>query len=214
VTPRRSARFAVGLLAGLACREPTLPPNHTPAYAFDYFGDVFRWPQDRIPVRYYADPRGAMRAYVTRALDLWERQFLYGEFRAVLVSDSTRADVIVTWTDSVPPDVPPDEGAPVKACGGTTTPDFDISGTALSGPIHTSLTVLASAATPAQLAACMRRTVVHELGHTLGIFQEAPDPDTLYIMYFTPLVSAPADGDRRTVEVLYHTTPTIAPPPR
>jgi predicted Zn-dependent protease len=214
VTPRRTARFAVPvvLLAGLACREPTLPPDHTPAYGFDYSGDVFRWPQNRLPVRYYADPRGAMRAYVARALDLWERQFLYGEFRAVSVSDSTQADVIVTWTDSVPPDVPPDEGTPVKACGGSTVLDFDTAGTALTGPMHTSLAVLASAATPAQLAACMRRTVVHELGHTLGLFQEASD--SLFIMNFTPWVTAPADGDRRTVEVLYHTAPTIAPPPR
>jgi len=199
-------------IAALACREPTLPPNHTPAYGFDYFGDVFRWPNDRLPVRYYADPRGAMRAYVSRALDLWERQFLYGEFRAVLVTDSTQADVIVTWTDSVPPDVPPDEGMPVKACGGSTSPDFDSSGTALADPLHVSLDVLASPATPAQLAACMRRTVVHELGHTLGLFQEASD--SLFIMNFTPWVKAPADGDRRTVEVLYHTVPTIAPPPR
>ena len=199
-------------VAGVACHEPTLPPNHTPAYAFDYFGDVFHWPQDRLSVRFFADTRGAMRTYVQRGVNLWEQQFLYGEFRGVLVPDSTHADVIVVWADSVPPDVPPDEGAPIKACVGTTTPEFDVSGVALAGPIHTSLAVLMSSATPAQLAACMRRTVLHELGHTLGLFQEASD--SLLIMNFTPWVSAPADGDRRTVEVLYHTPPTIAPPPR
>ena len=139
---------------------------------------------------------------------------MYGEFRGALVSDSLHADIIVTWTDSVPPNVPPDPGAPVKACGGSTIPDFDSTGTRLVGPFHTSLSVLASGATPAQLAACMQRTVVHELGHGLGLFQEAPAPDTTFIMYFTPLVTAPADGDRRTIEVLYHTPPTIAPPPK
>jgi predicted Zn-dependent protease len=197
---------------GLACHEPTLPPNHTATYGFDLSGDIFRWPADRLPVRFFADPRGAMRADVQRAIDLWQRQFLYGEFRGVLVSDSTQADVIVVWADSVPTDVPPDEGPPVRACGGSTIPDFSVLGDALAGPFHTYLVVLASPATPAQLAACMRRTVVHELGHTLGLFQEASD--SLLIMNFTPWVSAPGDGDRRTIEVLYHTAPTVAPPPR
>lgn len=199
--------------ATLACHEPTLPPNHAPAYAFDYFGDVFHWPEDRLSVRFFADTRGAMLTYVQRGVDLWQQAFLYGEFRGVLVADSTRADVIVVWADSVPPDVQPDEGAPIRACVGTTTPVFDASGAALAGPIHTSLAVLTSSATPAQLAACMRRTVVHELGHSLGLFREAPD-SVPAIMNSPPLVSAPTDNDRRTVEVLYHTPPTIAPPPR
>jgi predicted Zn-dependent protease len=209
----RRLPFAAAFAAGsLACHEPTLPPNHTPAYGFDLSGAVFHWPEERLPVRFYADPRGAMRTYVGNAINLWQRQFLYGEFRGVLVADSGHADVIVVWTDSVPPDVPPDAGTPVRACSGSTIPDFTPVGDALASPIHSSLQVLASAATPAQLAACMRRTVVHELGHALGLFQNASD--SLLIMNYTPWVSAPGDGDRRTVEVLYHTPPTIAPPPR
>jgi hypothetical protein len=38
--------------------------------------------------------------------------------------------------------------------------------------------------------------------------------DTADIMYAFPRVTAPSEGDRRTVEVLYHTMPTIAPRPR
>jgi len=204
--------LALALAALAACSDITLPPNHAPAYGFDLSGDVFHWPVSRLPVRYFADTSGPMRAYVQRALDLWERQFLYGEFRAQLVDDSTTADVIVVWETTVPPDVPPDTGPPVEACGGNTPPTFDSSGTALAAPLHTFLKVLASSATPGQLAACMQRTVVHELGHTLGLWQHASD--SLAIMNFTPWVSVPSDKDRRTVEYLYHVTPTIAPPPR
>jgi len=53
---------------------------------------------------------------------------------------------------------------------------------------------------------------VHELGHTLGLFQESPD--TLAIMFSPPAVSEPAAIDRRTVQVLYHTAATLSPPPR
>jgi len=200
------------LLALAACSDINPPPDHTPAYGYDLSGDIFHWPASRLPVRYFADTRGPMRSYVQRAIGLWEDQFLYGEFRGTLVSDSAQADVIVVWADSVPADVPPDNGTPVKACGGSTVLTFDGTGTALAGPIRTSLTVLIVGATPAQLAACMQRTVVHELGHTLGLWQEASD--SLVIMNFTPWVPVPSDKDRRTVEYLYHVTPTIAPPPR
>ena len=206
---KRLAVVAALVVAG--CSDINPPPDHTPAYPFDLSGDVFHWPLNRLPVRYFADTRGPMRAYVERAVGLWEDQFLYGEFRGVLVSDSGQADVIVVWTGGVPPDVPPDPGPPVKACGGTTFLTFDGSGTALAGPIHTELNTLMGSATPAQLAACMQRQVVHELGHTLGLWAEAND--SLVIMNFTPWVPVPSDKDRRTVEYLYHVTPTIAPPP-
>ena len=204
--------LALALAALAGCSDITLPPNHAPAYPFDISGDVFHWPLDRLPVRYFADTRGAMRAYVRRALGLWESQFLYGEFRGGLVDDSTAADVIVVWESTVPPDLPPDPGPPVETCNGRTELLFDGSGTALAGPLHTYLTVLASSATPAQLAACMQRTVVHELGHTLGL-PHAPD-SVVAIMNVTPLLATPNANDRRTVEYLYHVTPTIAPPPR
>jgi hypothetical protein len=208
---RRALPICVALIAA-ACNEPTLPPNHTPAYAFDTNGDVFHWPSDRLPVRFWADPRSSLRSYVLRGVDLWTDQFLYGEFRGTLVSDSTRADVIVVWSGAVPPDATPDEGTPVEACGGSTIPDFNPAGNSLTGPLHIYLNTLAGTFTPGQIAACIRRTAVHELGHSLGLFRHAAD--SLLIMNGTPWISVPAAGDRRTVEVLYHTSPTIAPPPR
>lgn len=203
----------LALLAAVACTEPLLPTRLN-TYAFtSILGDVFHWPADRLPVRYYADPRGALRGYVAQAIQTWGEQLLYGEFSGEMVSDSTQADVIVLWTDSVPPDVPPDQGPPVKACGGNTQASTDTTGTRLDGPIHTQLSVLTGTVfTPAQVAACMERTTLHEVGHTLGLL--AHSADTLDIMNFTPTVRAPSTADRWTVQKLYHTTPTIAPAPR
>jgi len=196
-----------------ACVDPMVP-SHTPIYAFaDAFGDVFHWPPDRLPVRFHADTRGNMHALVANAVNEWERQFLYGEFRGVLVDDSTTADVIVRWADSVPPSAEPDAGPPVDACGGVTQGILDSTGQAFAEPFRTEISILTGTAyTPAQVQACVGRVAIHELGHSLGVLREATD--TQAIMYVTPRVRAPSAIDRRTVEVLYHTPATLSPPPR
>jgi len=210
VPDRALVAMALAALAAAACTEPFVPsrPN---TYAFTGpLGEIFHWPADRLPVRFYADPRGALSGYVSQAVATWQVQLLYGEFSGEMVSDSTQADVIVTWADSVPPDVPPDQGPPVKACGGVTQASTDTTGVRLDGPLHTQLTVLLGTVfTASQLAACMQRTTLHEIGHTLGLFGESAD--TQDIMYITPRVTTPSDADRWTVQKLYHTTPNIAP---
>jgi predicted Zn-dependent protease len=205
----RGILVAALLVAG--CVSPDAP-DHTIGYQFkDAFGDVFNWPTARVPVRYWADPRGDMAARVQRAIGVWQNQFMYGEYRGVLVSDSTHADVIVQWSDSVPPEVTPDNGPPVKACGGLTAPDSLI-GPQLFGAFHTSITILLVSATAGQVEACVRRTLIHELGHSLGLFPESPDSTD--IMYVTPFVSLPSRADMITVQVLYHTPPNVLPPQR
>lgn len=205
---------ALGCSLNTGCLEPAVP-NHAPAYPFsDAFGDVFHWPTDRLPVRFYADPRGSLRIHVASAVDAWERQFLYGEFRGVMVDDSTAADVLVRWADSVPPNAPPDAGPPVRACGGLTQGFLDSTGAAFAEPFRTQLQILTGTVfTAGQLQACLQRTTIHEMGHALGLFQESPD-SLRDIMASPPRVNQPSAGDRRTVETLYHTTPTIGPPPR
>ena len=197
----------------LACFGPEVP-NHDPTYPFaDQFGDVFHWPTDRLPVRFYAEPRGNLRALLGAAVDAWQRQFLYGEFRGTMVDDSTQADVVVRWADSVPPDAPPDNGPPVKACGGVTQGVLDSSGIAFAGPFETQIQILTGTVFSAgQVQACVARTTIHEMGHALGLLQESPD-SLRDIMATTPKVNQPSEGDRRTVEALYHTPSTLGPYP-
>jgi Matrixin len=205
-------------LAAAACNDPAIPTRSF-VYSFadtfivgiDTTIDLFRWPEYRLPVRFWADPRSNMRFLVERAIRVWESQFLYNEFRGELVSDSNRADVIVTWADSVPPDVPPDT-TPPNSCTGNTILDIDDSAHTLSGPIHVSLTLLAVSATPARVQGCMRRIAIHEIGHALGLLRHSPFPED--IMSGSPdATNLPSPFDRRTIETLYHMTPTIGPPP-
>lgn len=193
----------------LGCSEIATPVR-APRYLFEIGGDVFHWPGDRLPVRYFADPRGTMTSLVREGLATWEIQFLYGEFRGMLVTDSIAADVIVRWQDSVPRDVPPDTAGALGACDGVTTYQIDTTST-MEGPIHVAL-LLRPGFTTAQIAACVHRVVAHELGHTLGILTHSPAPTDL--MFDTPGTQIPTHRDRNTVQVLYHTTSTIAPPPR
>lgn len=210
----RAPRLAhIGCLFAVACAEPTVP-RRVPTYGFtDPTGNVFHWPADRLPVRFYADPRGELRALLVDAVASWERQFLYAEFRGVLVDDSSAADVIVRWADSIPPRADPDLGPPVTACGGVTQGFLDSTGTAFAGPIETQLSVFtATVYSPGQVWACLQRVTVHEVGHTLGLLQHSPDSRD--VMAAPPTVGQPSSGDRQTVETLYHSDPTIGPPPR
>ena len=205
-------RALVGLALLAACADPTLPARPD-RYAFDDgFGEVFRWPASHLPVRYYADDRGPMRTLVTQGLTDWEAQFLYGEWRGALVADSNDADVVVRWGGAVPADVPPDNGAPVFACSGLTQIVIDSASNAVERPIRVTANDLVSGATPQQLIACYARVVTHELGHTLGVLQHSAQSADL--MAAQPTVRRPSTRDRLTVEVLYHTTPTIGAPPR
>ena len=197
------------LLVALGCSE-ILTPSRTPRYLSDLAGEVFRWPSDRLPVRYFADTRGMMPELVRTSLEVWEAQFLYGEFKGATVTDSTAADVIVIWQDSIPPNVPPDTAGALGACDGVTSFVIDSTG-AMTEPIRVQLRVRLGFTEP-QVAACMERVAAHELGHTLGILTHSPA--TTDLMYGTPATKTPTNRDRNTAQVLYHTTPTITPPPR
>jgi predicted Zn-dependent protease len=220
MTPRCAIALAGALALG-ACNDPAIP-GRAGTYAFadtviigvDTTVTLFRWPATRLPVRFWADPRGNMRFLVERAIAVWQDQFLYGELRGVVVTDSSRADVLVRWRDSVPPDVPPDTTPAPNGCGGVTTFDYDSAGLALAGPVHVALTVLTggSPASPGQLQACVRRVSIHELGHSLGLLRHSLVPQD--IMYAAPMVDYPSPFDRSSVEMLYHSRPTVQPPPQ
>jgi hypothetical protein len=186
------------------------------SYGFALGGDstlVFHWPADRMPIRYYAEPTGALYTNVLASLTTWVNAFHCQETSFQLVTDSSRAEVIVRQVATLPPT---DAGSvvlaadSVGACGGRTDGSFDSTKT-LTGPLRTYVAPLGVGDTAA-LAACYRMVTTHELGHTLGLFAHSPNAADL--MYPTPRRSTPSPDDRYTLQRLYHTTPTIRPAPR
>jgi predicted Zn-dependent protease len=214
---RRLALLGLWAAATLvACSDPATPDreclNCYYSFADTFPPDtlVFHWPATRLPVRFWADPRGPMPRLVSYAIAAWQAQFLYGEFMGVVVNDSSHADVVVTWQGTVPSDTAQPDTSTAPACSGATTNPELFSDTSVH-VLQISVDVKAGYTDPA-IAACVRRVTIHEMGHSLGLVRHSPY--TLDIMNAVPVVNWPSAEDRRTVEVLYHTTPTIVPRPR
>ncbi len=200
----------------VACSDPATPDREC-AVCYYSFADtfppdtfIFHWPANRLPVRFWADTRGPMSRLVRYGIAAWQAQFLYGEFRGVVVPDSSHADVIVTWQGTVPSDTAQPDSSTSPACSGVTTNPEQFSDSSVN-VLQVSIDVKA-AYSDAAIAACVRRVTMHELGHALGLVRHSPY--TFDLMNGIPVVSWPSVEDRRTVEVLYHTPATIVPPPR
>ena len=165
---------------------------------------AFAWPTASQPLRIWAQDSLGLVAHTTAAIQTWQAQFLYGEFRGVMVSDSTGADIIVVAGQAP-------AGGPVlpsmaRQCQGATDVSVDPLTFILSPPMHIYIELRFAPDAPG-VDACLDLTTAHELGHALGIFQHSPDPDDL--MYADPIVSVPSARDRNTAERAYHTPTTI-----
>jgi predicted Zn-dependent protease len=210
--PRASHLVALALAAA-GCDVATAP-SRGPAYAFDLqtSGLVFHWPASRLPVRYWVNPTaGPVARYVETGLRVWESQFLYGEFTGVLVTDSSRADVLITVTGPTPPDVPLSDADPVDACGGETRDEYSTDDFTLLGPFRVTINWDRNHS-DTDVANCLLRVTAHEIGHSMGLLSESPGP--LDLMNTAPKVTVPSADDRATVTALYHTTPSLFPPVR
>ncbi len=209
---RSVAALAALLLLG-ACDSPNAP-DRSSFYDFRLSPSdpVFHWPATALPVRFYADQVGALPEYVALGVRMWERQFLYGEFRGELVSDSADADVILSLQGSAPPDGPLTDDPPVTSCTGVTSvpPTTELGSGQL---VYTERFQVQlqwfSRGSPSDIANCLARVTAHEIGHTLGVFNHSPTPDDL--MARSPTAREPTARDRATVQILYHVRSDILP---
>lgn len=162
----------------------------------------FHWSHDEQPVRIWVEDAFGLPAHMTRAIDVWESAFLYGELDATVVSDSASADVIVRAG------TPEDKLQRLRLhsarpeCAGVTDLDVDVATHELRLPIRVFVDPRSLPDDPG-IEPCLALTSIHELGHAIGIFAHSEDPDD--IMYTDPEVDLPSDRDIATAEAAYHT---------
>jgi predicted Zn-dependent protease len=205
------------LVVGAACHDSVgvgacFEPNVS-GYQYSLASDtgfVFRWPGAYMPVRVYAEPVGELQANTVAAMQLWANAFRCGELSLVTVTDSTQADIIVRNPLTLPLAATAVVMAAdsVGACRGVT--QFDTASTALSGPMRAFVAPVS--ADPVAVAGCYHFVTAHELGHALGLLSHSPDTGDL--MFPLPRHRVLTANDRVTIQMLYHATPTIGPPPR
>lgn len=197
-------------------------PALTDAYEYRCFADVatgeciggtdtltFHWPRELLPVRVWVADDSPVRPYVTTAIDRWQHAFLYGEFRATLVADSSIADIIVLNAPS------PDGGAllrhpPLHAragqCNGETIPDIDAGTNTLTLPIRLYMYATVSEIEPG-IATCYSITMTHEMGHAIGLLAHSPSDGD--VMFANPVFDGISDRDRQTAVTVYHVPSTL-----
>lgn len=205
---RRLALFAIAPLAAalLSCGEIGAPTRadiyewriiETP----DTF--AFHWPRESLPVRIWVQDIYELPQHTQAAIDGWKSGFLYREWDAELVSDSSTADVIVLSDFPLGPTI---LLARVAECEGYTDLALDTETGVLTLPIRIYAVPRFDPDLPATRA-CFGIVMYHEIGHALGIFRHSPDADD--IMYFNPTTATPTQRDFQTAEVLYHARTTV-----
>jgi predicted Zn-dependent protease len=206
---------AAALAAAAACGEinaPVRAAGYEWRLLVDQPGDAvdtlaFTWEPDRLPVRLYVQDTLDYPARVRRAVAQWESQFLFGEFQAALVSDSSAADVIVR-AEEAPPEGPIislrlDRRA--RECEGATDIAVDLDTRQVRLPMRVYVTPVLEG--DPQLPRCLDITLAHELGHAMGIFNHSPDAADL--MAADPNADGPTAADRATVERAYRAPRTL-----
>ena len=211
MTTRRIIPLALLAVAALSCSEAT-SPNRAPNYDWRWFlgSDTlsFHWPASTLPVKIWVEDSLDMPARMQEAISAWKTVFLYGEYDAVLVSDSSSADVVVRVT------TPPPKGVATvgrlhtlfPGCEGATDIDTVSTRYELQLPVRMYITPRYD---PAELEECFRITARHELGHSLGLFQHTSDSRD--IMYGQPEAQTFSLRDINTAQLLSHWPSNMAP---
>jgi predicted Zn-dependent protease len=221
-------RFAIvlALAAVGGCDSPTIPPvARSEIYDFRLRTDppsVLRWPSGtRIRVHAQSGPGerlATLQTALERAMAVWNRHALYGEYELARAASLREADVLLRWSDEPAP-VELSGCQPVVSSAVTTfclseedparlhtypllPPDADA-----ASSVRFVITILGGIAAQREQ---VEDLVMHELGHALGIAQHSPNTEDLMAPGDPPR-RLPSPRDIATVQILYHSRPDITP---
>lgn len=215
----RSGLLAVAIVLA-ACAELSAPNRPVPYesrlfIAFDDNGTPaidsvrFHWPQSTMPVSYWVEDSLAVPDHIRHAIETWKGAFLYREWNAQVVNDSSAADVIVRVMQAPPKPSPAFLRFWSRApeCEGVT----DIDTVATRREIRLPLRIYLTPRLPndPNLGRCLDLTAVHEMGHTMGLFQHTTNQGD--IMFTDPVATKLSDRDVSTIEALYHRESDMVP---
>lgn len=221
------ARALILLVAvAAACDPPTIPGRDaTDVYDFTLPSQppaVLRWPSGA-RVRVWVEPAAVaartalLEAAFRDGAAAWNELAVFAEYGLVRARDLREADVVLMWSDVLPPVDTRDCRPSITQAVTTFCVDnlgeaaprlrpFPLSSSE-TGNVKMLVTVLASEAADPE---AVHRLVAHELGHVLGIGRHSPERDDL--MYRTdPVVARPSPRDAATVQLLYHVRPHVVP---
>lgn len=213
MTLRRLLGLATLAAGTLSCSEATAP-SRVPVYEWRLVVDTdtlsFHWPAGSLPVRIWVEDSLDMPVHIQEGIATWRAAFLYGEYDAVVVSDSSAADVIVRVTN------PPAKALATvgrlytmfPGCEGATDVDTASTRFELQLPVRIYLTPRSDPAL-VDLSDCFRVTATHELGHSLGLFRHTGDP--VDMMYAQPEAEVLSARDVNTAQVLSHWPANMTP---
>jgi hypothetical protein len=204
----------VAVIAAVACAE-VAAPSRQDAYEWGLVVGTdtltFHWPASSLPVKIWVEDQFGMPSHIARGMAQWEAAFLYHEYTAELVSDSTSADVLVRTSIAPPklaqtltrlPSMAPND------CAGFTDIDTVATRFQLQLPIRMFIGPLKDPVLN-DLTECFQVVAAHELGHSLGLFQHSDSmPD---LMFSVPTATQLSDRDINTAELNAHGPSTMVP---
>jgi len=143
-----------------------------------------------------------------RAISMWETLYLYGEFRAELTDDPSGADIVV---QNERPNGKASLGLSLSSMADQCIGETDFIPDAVAGTVQLPFEIYVWARLPGDpaLTTCYELTVLHELGHAIGIFEHSTDPDDL--MSINPTRNGFSERDRATAEAAAHLPTTLVP---
>ncbi len=218
MTGRTLTRLAGALLLA-GCTELSAPARPVPYESrlfvpYDNNGTPaidsirFHWPASFQPVRYWVEDSLGVPGHARQAIAAWKAAFLYGEWDARIVTDSNAADVIVRVQQA------PTKPFPVfrfhsrrPECEGAT----DIDTVATRRELRLPVRIYLNPRIPGDpnMDLCLGLTAIHEMGHSMGLFQHSADPAD--IMFADPVATGLSDRDIATIEALYHREADMVP---